>query len=265
MPKALLRLLTLLLPVMMFAGCGKQPSDTTSTPESSTAAINEAPKVNEPPAASDTSLSTDQQKYSYALGVQLGQNIANQSLDLDQNALTQGINDMVSNGTMKLSQPEMEQAVANYEAQEQKRLALKAGENLAAGEAFLAANKKNAHVTETASGLQYKILTKGTGAQPKVSDSVVVHYRGTFIDGKEFDSSYSRGEPITISLSQVIPAWQEVLPMMPVGSKWQVYIPSKLGYGENASGPIEPNSTLIFDVELLSIAQAPAAATTPAP
>jgi len=250
---------------MVFAGCGKQPSDTASAPESTPTTTTEAVKINETAPVADASLSSDQQKYSYALGVQLGQNITNQSLDLDHDALIQGVTDTVSNADMKLSLPEMEQAVANYEAKEQQRMAVIANENLAAGEAFLAANKKNADVTETASGLQYKVLTKGTGAQPKVTDSVVVNYRGTFIDGKEFDSSYGRVEPITISLSQVIPAWQEVLPMMPVGSKWQVYIPSKLGYGERASGPIGPNSTLIFDVELLSIAQAPAAGTTPAP
>ena len=126
-------------------------------------------------------------------------------------------------------------------------------QNKAAGEKYLADNKKNKDVTELASGLQYKVLTKGAGAQPKATDTVTVHYRGTLIDGTEFDSSYSRGEPVAISLQEVIPGWQEAVPLMPVGSKWQIFVPAKLGYGEGAAGPIGPHSTLIFDIELLSI------------
>ena len=108
-------------------------------------------------------------------------------------------------------------------------------------------------MVELASGLQYKVLTKGTGAQPKATDKVTVHYRGSLIDGTEFDSSYGRGEPVAIALNEVIPGWQEAVPLMPVGSKWQIVIPASLGYGEGAAGPIGPNSTLVFDIELLSI------------
>jgi len=198
-------------------------------------------------------LSTDKQKFSYAVGVQIGQNLNAQAMEVDSKALVQGITDMVSKSELKLTIPEMEQAVATYQAQEQQRQQAAGQQNLAAGEKFLTDNKANKDVIELASGLQYKVLTKGTGAQPKATDKVTVHYRGTLIDGTEFDSSYGRNEPVAIALNEVIPGWTEVVPLMPVGSKWQVYIPSKLGYGEGAAGPIGPNSTLIFDIELLSI------------
>jgi len=258
-------LLSALLPVILVAGCEKEQASTDQpqTTEQSAATVSPTPPVQAP--ATDSGLSTDQQKLSYAIGVQIGQNLTAQALDIEQDAFIQGILDTVTKVEPKLTVEQMEQAVSTYLAQEQQKQIEIAQQNLAAGEAFLAANKKNADVTETASGLQYKVLTKGTGVQPKATDSVVVHYKGTFIDGTEFDSSYGRGEPMTISLGQVIPAWQEVVPMMPVGSKWQVYIPSKLGYGEMPSGPIPPNSTLIFDVELLSVAEAPAPAMTPVP
>ena len=200
-------------------------------------------------------LTSDKQKFSYAVGVQIGQNLNAQAMDVDSKALVLGITDMVSKSELKLSIPEMEQAVASFQAQEQQRQQAAGQQNLAAGEKFLADNKANKDVIELTSGLQYKVLTKGTGAQPKATDTVTVHYRGTLIDGTEFDSSYGRGEPVAIALNEVIPGWTEIVPLMPVGSKWQVYIPSKLGYGEGAAGPIGPNSTLIFDIELLSINQ----------
>jgi len=218
-------------------------------------------------AVSAQDLTSDKQKFSYAVGVQIGQNLKAQSLDVDSKALIQGMTDTISKAPLKLTIPEMEQAVKTYQEQEQKRLADVGEKNKVAGEAFLVENKKNKDIIELASGLQYKVLTKGTGAQPKVTDAVVVHYRGTLIDGTEFDSSYSRGQPVTIMLNQVIPGWQEALPLMPVGSKWQIFLPSKLGYGEGSAGPIGPNSALIFDIELVSIG-APAAQTpamTPAP
>jgi len=254
-----IRLISILLPVFMLAGCEREQA-TTEAPAAAEPAVTAVPTP-----ATDNGLTSDQQKLSYAIGVQIGQNLTAQALDIEQDAFTQGIVDTITRAEPKLTVEQMEQAVSGYLAQEQQKQMEIAQQNLAAGEAFLAENKKNADVTETASGLQYKVLTKGTGVQPKATDSVVVHYRGTFIDGTEFDSSYGRGEPMTISLQQVIPAWQEVVPMMPVGSKWQVFIPSKLGYGEMPSGPIAPNSTLIFDVELLSIAEAPTPDMTPAP
>ena len=256
-----IHLLSILLPIFIVAGCDKQEETpvTTAQPQTTETAAPVQPQV------ADNGLGSDKNTFSYALGVQIGQNMLAQGLGIDQGALVQGVNDMVNKAELKMTTPEMEQAIAAFQAQEQQRQMQIAQKNLAAGEAFLAGNKQNPDVTVTASGLQYKVITQGTGPQPKATDSVVVHYRGTFIDGTEFDSSYGRGEPITITLDQVIPAWQEVVPMMPVGSKWQVFIPSKLGYGEATSGPIGPNSTLIFDVELLSIAEAPAPAMTPVP
>lgn len=198
-------------------------------------------------------LTSDKQKFSYAVGVQIGNNLNSQAMEIDTKALIQGVTDTVNKAELKLSIPEMEQAVATYQAQEQQRQAAAGQENKAAGEKFLAENKKNKDIVELASGLQYKVLTKGTGAQPKATDKVTVHYRGSLIDGTEFDSSYGRGEPVAIALNEVIPGWQEAVPLMPVGSKWQIFIPSSLGYGEGAAGPIGPNSTLVFDIELLSI------------
>ena len=198
-------------------------------------------------------LTSDKQKFSYAVGVQIGNNLNSQAMEIDTTSLIQGVTDTVNKAELKLSIPEMEQAVATYQAQQQQRQAAAGQENKAAGEKFLAENKKNKDVVELASGLQYKVLTKGTGAQPKATDKVTVHYRGSLIDGTEFDSSYGRGEPVAIALNEVIPGWQEAVPLMPVGSKWQIVIPASLGYGEGAAGPIGPNSTLVFDIELLSI------------
>ena len=131
---------------------------------------------------------------------------------------------------------------------------LAGGANKQAGDAFLAANKSKESVVTLPSGLQYKILTEGTGPKPTASDSVVCNYRGTLIDGKEFDSSYQRGQPATFPVGQVIKGWTEALQLMPVGSKWQLFIPSELAYGSRGAGAdIGPNSTLIFEVELISI------------
>ena len=141
---------------------------------------------------------------------------------------------------------------------------MEGGINKEAGQKFLADNGKRAGVTTTASGLQYEVIKAGTGNKPAATDQVKVHYHGTTIDGSVFDSSVDRGEPVTFGLGQVIKGWTEALQLMPVGSKWKIYIPSELGYGEQAAGPkIKPNSTLIFEVELLSIE--PAAAAAPAP
>lgn len=202
-------------------------------------------------------LTTDKQKFSYAVGTQIGQQISNnisaQPIEVDNKALLQGVVDTVNKAELKLTPEQMEQAVTSYQAEAQKQQVAAGEKNKVAGEKFLTDNKKNKDIVELASGLQYKILTKGTGPQPKATDSVKVHYRGTLIDGTEFDSSYSRNTPVDISLQEVIPGWQEAVPLMPVGSKWQIFIPAKLGYGEGAAGKIGPHSTLIFDIELLAI------------
>ena len=141
-----------------------------------------------------------------------------------------------------------------YREEEIKHQQQEAATNKEAGEKFLAENKKDKDVVELASGLQYKVLKQGTGKKPTLTDTITVNYRGTLIDGTEFDSSYKRGEPVSLQLKNVIKGWQEAVPLMPVGSKWRLFVPPSLAYGDKAAGPvIGPNSTLLFDVELLSI------------
>jgi FKBP-type peptidyl-prolyl cis-trans isomerase len=199
---------------------------------------------------------------SYALGMLLGANMKSNGLtDVKLDDFMAGFKAGLSGGETKMSQAEAQSAVqAALTAAKEK----KSADNLAAGKAFLAANGKKAGVTVTASGLQYEVLTAGTGAKPSASDTVKVNYEGKLIDGKVFDSSYARGEPATFPLSNIIPGWTEGLQLMQVGSKYRLYLPSELAYGDQGAGDtIEPNSVLVFDVELLAI-ETPAA-TTPAP
>ncbi len=209
-------------------------------------------------AIAQENLETEVKKFSYALGVQLGQqigqNISTQSVDIDTEALLMGLSDIIRQSGLKLTVEEMQAAVDSVQEDEQKRQQAAGVRNKLEGENFLAENKKNSDVTELQSGLQYKVLINGDGDKPSATDSVVVHYRGTLIDGTEFDSSYTRGQPVALQVNRVIPGWQEALPLMSVGSKWQIFVPSILAYGEQQAGPqIGPNSTLIFDIELLSI------------
>jgi FKBP-type peptidyl-prolyl cis-trans isomerase len=211
---------------------------------------------------------------SYAVGVDIAESLNRQGLGLDGDALAAAIRDALGGKELRMKKEEVTQALkelreemvkkmqAEMEAEQQKMAEL-AAKNKKAGAEFLAENKKKEGVVVTASGLQYKILTKGNGKIPKPTDIVKVHYRGTLIDGKEFDSSHKHGEPAKFPVNRVIKGWVEVLQLMPVGSKWQVFIPSELAYGEDGYGEIiEPNSVLIFEVELLSIEDQPAA---PAP
>jgi len=204
-------------------------------------------------------LKTDKQKFSYTAGYQIGQNLKRQNLDLDSRAFSQGAQDAITSAKPRLKPEEMQAAILNQQKKDMEKQAAVAKKNLDAGQAFLEANKKKEGVTTTASGLQYKVITEGKGKQPKSTDTVVAHYRGTLINGTEFDSSYQRNEPATFPVSGVIKGWQEALPLMKEGSKWQVYIPSDLGYGpRGAGGEIGPNEVLIFDIELLSVKEAAA-------
>lgn len=204
--------------------------------------------------AEEAALSTPKQKLSYTVGYQIGQSIKRQGLEVDTDVVGQAIKDVMTDAQPKLKPEEMQAAVqAHQQASTQKRAA-QGGENKKAGEAFLAANKKKEGVVTLPSGLQYKVITEGKGKKPKLTDTIVAHYRGTLIDGKEFDSSYKGGQPATFPVNAVIKGWQEILPMMPEGSKWQVFIPSELAYGEAGAGAdIGPNATLIFDIELISV------------
>jgi FKBP-type peptidyl-prolyl cis-trans isomerase FklB len=201
---------------------------------------------------------TKKEKISYSIGVNIGKNMKTQGMDLDQGLLTQGIKDGLNSSKTAMSDKDMEATMTTFQQEMMGKMQAKqkvVGEkNEKEGEAFLAANKKKEGVITLPSGLQYKILKSGDGSKPTKDQTVKCHYRGTLIDGTEFDSSYKRGEPTEFPVGQVIKGWTEALQLMPVGSKWQLFIPSDLAYGPNGAGQmIGPNATLIFDIELISI------------
>ena len=201
-----------------------------------------------------TGFKTDKQKFSYTVGHQMGQNLKRQNLEVDPKIVAQGMQDGLGGTKPKMTPDEMQAAVQGYQKKEQEKMESVAKKNLEAGQAFLEANKKKEGVVTLPNGLQYKIITEGSGKQPKSSDTVVAHYRGTLTNGEEFDSSYKRNEPATFPVQGVIKGWQEVLPLMKEGAKWQVYIPSELAYGPRGAGnAIGPSEVLIFDIELVSI------------
>ena len=197
-------------------------------------------------------IETDLEKLSYSMGIFLGKSVNRQEIDIP--AFMQAVEDVLNNSEKKLTDDEMQKIINIYQKKEKEEQITKSTNSKVDGEKFLAENRNNDGVIVLASGLQYKIIENGEGKKPLIDSRVIVHYRGTLIDGTEFDSSYARGEPIELGLNQVIKGWQETLQLMSVGSKWQVFIPSELAYGERGAGrAIEPNSTLIFDIELLSI------------
>ncbi|MEW6353003.1 MAG: FKBP-type peptidyl-prolyl cis-trans isomerase [Pseudomonadota bacterium] len=204
--------------------------------------------------AADPALSTQKQKLSYTVGHQIGQSLKRQELDVDLDIVSAAIKDVVTGAKEKLTQEEMQAAVQSHQQELGNKRAAAAETNKKQGQAFLEANKKKQGVVTLPSGLQYKVVTQGKGKKPALTDTIEAHYRGTLIDGKEFDSSYGRGEPAAFPVNAVIKGWQEILQLMPEGSKYQVFIPSELAYGETGAGSdIGPNSTLIFDIELIKI------------
>jgi FKBP-type peptidyl-prolyl cis-trans isomerase FklB len=234
-----------------------------TTPKAATTAKASAKKTGTAvKSAAAPALTTRKQKFSYALGMNigsgLGANLKKQSVEVDSTLVSQGLKDAMSGGKTRLTEDEAKAVLKEVQTEVQKQQQEKAQQAAAAnkteGEAFLAANKSKDGVVTLPSGLQYKILTAGTGPKPTASDSVKCNYKGTLIDGKEFDSSYKRGQPATFAVGQVIKGWTEALQLMPVGSKWQLFVPSSLAYGERGAGAeIGPGATLIFEVELLSI------------
>lgn len=198
-------------------------------------------------------MSTEQNNVSYAIGMSIAESLKNQNLtELDATVIAEAINDLMQGKTPRLSAEEANQIIHNH-LEEKRAAAFMA--NKTEGEAFLAMNKSKEGIQETATGLQYEILTEGNGQKPASTDVVSVHYHGTLIDGTVFDSSVQRGTPASFGVHQVIPGWTEALQLMNVGSKYRLYIPQNLAYGANPhpGGPIQPFSTLIFDVELLAI------------
>ena len=203
-------------------------------------------------------LKSQKEKNSYAIGVDVGNSMKRQALDVDPNVLSLGIKDALSNGKLLLTEKEMRETLMNLQkelmAKQSERNQKLAETNKKTGETFLAENKKKEGVVTLPSGLQYKIIKTGTGGFPTAAHTVTVNYKGTLVDGTEFDSSYKRGEPVTFPVGGVIPGWTEALQKMKVGSKWQLFVPSSLGYGEKGAGSvIGPNAALIFEVELISV------------
>ena len=203
-------------------------------------------------------LDTQMDKESYAIGMSFGSSLRKQSVEVETDILIRGMKDSLAGGKTLLTDDEQKAVLTTLQAdirKKQEEKMAQAGEgNLKEGQDFLAANKSKAGVVTLPSGLQYKILQAGTGPKPTTTDSVVCNYRGTLINGTEFDSSYKRGQPATFPVSGVIKGWTEALQLMPAGSKWQLFVPADLAYGARGAGPgIGPNSTLIFEVELISI------------
>lgn len=191
-------------------------------------------------------------KLSYALGMSMASSLVNSGLNqIDTDSFVKAFVEVINNGAAEMSPQEANQYIQEYLSKRQNEML---GENLRIGREFLEENKKKEGVVTLASGLQYEILKEGSGPKPKATEKVKCHYHGTLINGKVFDSSVERGQPAVFGVNQVIKGWVEALQLMSVGSKWRLYIPSELAYGSQGAGSsIEPNSTLIFDVELLGI------------
>jgi len=208
--------------------------------------------------AAKKQVTTFEEKSSYAIGQNVGGSLKSTNMTIDIPAFVQGLRDTLE-GKKPLLTAEEAMAVMQEFSQKARDAEMakreeQSAKNLSEGKAFLETNKARTGVVTTASGLQYEVITQGTGPKPKKTDKVSVNYRGTLIDGTEFDSSYTRGQPATFQLDAVIPGWTEALQLMPVGSKYKVFLPSELAYGERGAGAqIGPNATLIFEVELLSI------------
>jgi FKBP-type peptidyl-prolyl cis-trans isomerase FklB len=204
-------------------------------------------------------------KASYSLGLNYGMNFKTQNVDLNADAFAAGFKDGTNGKKPLLTVEEVKATLTAFQQEIQTKQQAMAQKNAAEGEKFLAENKTKEGLKTTASGLQYKVLKEGAGAQPKSSDSVTVNYRGTLLDGTEFDSSYKRGEPATFPVGGVIKGWTEALQLMKVGSKFQLFIPANLAYGEQGRPGIPPNSVLIFEVELMDVKSPQAGEAGPAP
>ncbi|HSB34996.1 MAG TPA: FKBP-type peptidyl-prolyl cis-trans isomerase [Nitrospirota bacterium] len=206
--------------------------------------------------AEKAELKTDKDKLSYALGADMGSNLKKFEIDIDAELYVKGMKDALS-GNVLLTDQEIRTLIMalqkDVQTKQQEKMKAQAEKNKKDGEAFLAENKKKEGVKTLPSGLQYKVVTEGKGASPKATDTVTVHYKGTLTDGTEFDSSYKRNAPATFPVNGVIKGWTEALQLMKEGSKWELFIPANLAYGESGRPGIPPNSVLIFDVELVKV------------
>lgn len=205
-------------------------------------------------ATAQTAPTKNQQIYSYAVGLQVGQGLRDEGVEVDLDVFAQAVRDSYGGEPPRYTPDAMRAAVDAYREEWTRRLLERAERNQGLGETYLAANRKKQGVVETPSGLQYRIVRSGSTRRPAPEDSVLVNYRGTRLDGSEFDSSYRRGGPLSVSVEDVIKGWREVLPMMGEGARWEVVIPPQLAYGLRGTGSsIGPNETLIFDIEVVEI------------
>jgi FKBP-type peptidyl-prolyl cis-trans isomerase FkpA/FKBP-type peptidyl-prolyl cis-trans isomerase FklB len=251
---------SLLAASMLLAIAACKPVDKDAAPGS---------KADDSPAAAAAipGLKTEKQQVSYMIGMQLGQSMKPVKDEIDLDTVMRAVRTTLDDGELLMTEEQAMQVAQSFgermQAKQQAEAEALAKTNLAEGEKFLAGNAKKPNVQTTASGLQYQVLTEGKGAKPTADQTVRVHYKGELLDGTTFDSSYDRGEPAVFALNQVAPGWAEGVQLMPVGSKYKLWIPSKLGYGEQGTpgGPIGPNATLVFEVELLDIVQPEAAPT----
>jgi len=263
-----------LLAGMMLLGNAPAQTPAATTPQSTTSPTQPAAPAKSPSAtttkkapattktATPLALKTQKEKASYALGMKIGGDLRRQGVNasVDPALAARGFKDALAGTKALLTEDEEKAALTQLQAEVRGKMEAKAHEAGAAarkeGETFLAANKSKEGVVTLPSGLQYKILTAGTGPKPTATDTVSCNYRGTLINGKEFDSSFKGGKPVSFPVSGVIKGWTEALQLMPVGSKWQLFIPADMAYGDRGSGPdIGPGETLIFEVELLSIGE----------
>jgi FKBP-type peptidyl-prolyl cis-trans isomerase FklB len=201
-------------------------------------------------------LETDKQQLSYIFGIQVGQNMMSEGVELDMDAFAAGVADMFAGKQPQLDQATAQKVIGEFQQKKAAELAAEMNKKQQASKAYMEENAKKDGVITTASGLQYRIIKEGDGATPTADDKVIAHYKGTLLDGTVFDSSYDRGEPATFPVKGVIQGWQEVLQLMKEGAKWEVVIPGNLAYGPQGAGPnspIGPNETLIFDIELIAI------------
>jgi FKBP-type peptidyl-prolyl cis-trans isomerase FklB len=272
MPKMLTVIIAPLLVVGMLPSLQAQQTPTAPTSKPASTQSTTSPAAKKPGTASKTApaytLKTQKEKASYAVGINIGTGMKRQGLPVDPALVARGLRDAMAGGKTLMTQDEIKAALQQLQGdmmakqqammKEQQEKAHAAGEvNRKEGDTFLAANKTKEGVTTLPDGLQYKILKEGTGPKPTATDTVTVNYRGTLINGKEFDSSYKGGQPVSFPVNGVIKGWTEALQLMPVGSKWQLFIPPDLAYGDSPrpGGDIAPGDTLIFEVELLSIGE----------
>jgi len=257
------------------------PASTAQNPPAKSTSQAPAPTTKKPAAigpgqsaavktAAPLTLKTDKDKISYAIGLNVGKAMKRDGVDVDPDILTRAIKDVFSDAKLLLTDQEAQTTLTALQGDLRKKQELQqqqlAETNKKEGDEFLAANKTKEGVVTLPSGLQFKIVQEGAGPKPAAADTVTVNYRGTLLNGTEFDSSFKRGQPASFSVGQIIKGWTEALELMPVGSKWQLFIPPDLAYGLRGAGPsIGPNSTLVFDVELLSIQPQAAAPLAPAP